>query len=106
MAMAKAIEDYRSLATLEVDGELVFEALDRKRRHEHISRRALAAMLGVTSPAYTYWSQGRGINADALVRACTWLDRDPRDFVRRTADAAPREIPFRRTPAGQTRRVP
>ena len=71
-----------TIATLEVDSERLFECLDRKRRHERMTRRALAEMLGVSHPAVTYWSRGGGINADALIRACTWLERDPRDFAR------------------------
>jgi len=77
-----------TIATLEVDGEAVFEALDKKRRHERLTRRALAEMLGVTHPAYTYWSRGGGINSDALIRALVWLGlaNDIKDFIR-TADA-------------------
>lgn len=80
------------IATLEVDGEAVYEALDRKRRHLHLLRRDVAALLGVSPPSYHYWSQGGGIAADALVRACTWLDRDPREFARDPAEQ-PEAIP-------------
>jgi len=47
-----------------------------------MSHRKLAEMLGFSSPAYTYWSRGGGIAADALMRACCWLDVDPRSFAR------------------------
>jgi transcriptional regulator with XRE-family HTH domain len=72
-----------SIATLEVDAELVYEALDRKRRHLRMRRREVAEILGVSPPAYTYWSQGGGINADILIRVCTWLGRDARDFAKK-----------------------
>ena len=71
-----------TIATLEVDGELIYEALDRKRRHLRMRRREVAEVLGVTPSSYTYWSQGGGINAAALIRACSWLDRDARDFAK------------------------
>ena len=73
------------IAGLTVDAELVFEALDRKRRHLRMRRREVAALLGVSPAAYTYWSQGRhGVSADALLRACCWLgQQDVRTFAKR-----------------------
>jgi transcriptional regulator with XRE-family HTH domain len=70
------------ISELTVDAELVFEALDRQRRRLRMRRREVAEVLGVTPSSYTYWSQGGGINAAALIRACSWLDRDARDFAK------------------------
>jgi transcriptional regulator with XRE-family HTH domain len=71
-----------AIAELTVDAELVFEALDKQRRRLRMRRREVAEVLGVTPSSYTHWSQGRGLNADALLRACSWLDRDAREFAR------------------------
>ena len=97
------------IATLEVDGEAVYEALDRKRRRLRLLRRDVAALLGVSPPSYHYWSRGGGIAADALVRACIWLDRDPREFARDSAEQ-PRKSRDRdrnpRAPTGRGWRAP
>jgi hypothetical protein len=81
-----------SLATLEVDAELVFRALDEKRQREHMTVRAVERTLGAVHPAYTWWSRGGGMTADFLIRACTWLDRHPREFARDPAEQ-PEAIP-------------
>jgi transcriptional regulator with XRE-family HTH domain len=82
-----------AIAELTVDAELVFEALDKQRRRLRMRRREVAEVLGVTPSSYTYWSRGGGINADALLRACSWLDRDARDFARQDEAALTAEGP-------------
>jgi transcriptional regulator with XRE-family HTH domain len=76
-----------AIAELTVDAESVYEALDRQRRRLRMRRREVAEVLGVTPSSYTYWSHGGGINADALLRACSWLSREITDFAK--TDEAP-----------------
>ena len=42
-----------AVAALELDGEKLFEAIDRERRHRRLKRRQAAAELGVSA---TTWS--------------------------------------------------
>jgi len=71
-----------TIAALEIDPELFYEALDRRRRHSGMRRRDVAQLLGVSAASVTYWSQGHGVSADVLLRGCTWLDVHPLDFAR------------------------
>ena len=84
--------DAMSVATLTVDSERVFAAMDEQRSRLRMNRGQVAAALGFTPPAYTAWSLGRGFTADGLVRVCCWLDRDPREFARDSAEQ-PQAIP-------------
>jgi DNA-binding transcriptional regulator YiaG len=72
-------------AELRVDSELLFEAIDRKRRHLRMTRMQVSALLGVTTGRYTQWGLGGGIGSDAALRACVWLDRDFRNFIKKDA---------------------
>lgn len=74
-----------SLATMRVDTDALYESLDRKRRHLRLRRHEVAALLGVSRSSLYHWSQGDGPSTDVLVRVCTWLDRDPREFARDAA---------------------
>jgi transcriptional regulator with XRE-family HTH domain len=75
-----------AVATLEIDAECLFEALDRERRHRGLRRRQVTDQLGVQPSCWRYWEQGGGIAADVLLRACHWLDRDARDFTKGEED--------------------
>lgn len=72
-----------SLATMTVDREAVFEALDRQRRHQRMTRAALAVLLGISPATLVHWSHGKYCpSGDSLARALAWLDRDLSDFTR------------------------
>ena len=75
----------------ELDSESLFEAMDRERRHRHLSRAQACAELGVHPSSWSCWSNGRTpIGGESALRISLWCDRDLRDFVkpRAKADAA------------------
>ena len=76
-----------AVAALVLDGEELFEAIDRERRHRRLNRRQAAAELGVSATTWAAWSARGRIGSDAALRACVWLDADLRHF------AKPRAVP-------------
>ncbi len=76
-------------AELVLDSELLYEAIDRERRHRRMNRAQVAAILGVTRGRYCQWTAGGGIGADVALRASVWLGRDLRDFAKPRAIAPP-----------------
>lgn len=61
--------------------EGLFEAVERKRRHEHLTKEKVAAALGVQPCTYSAWSNGGGFSADVAVRISLWLGADLRTFA-------------------------
>jgi transcriptional regulator with XRE-family HTH domain len=69
-------------AELQLDAEKLFEAIDRRRRRLKMRRKDVAAELGVSPAAVTFWGAGGGIGADAALRICCWLGVDIKDFAK------------------------
>lgn len=64
------------------DPERLYEALDRRRRKQHIRWREVAAAAGVSPSTLTRISQGKKPDADGLVRLMAWLGKfDIRQFA-------------------------
>ena len=57
-----------AVAALLLDGEELFEAIDRERRHRRLKRRQAAAELGVSATTWSTWSAGGRIGSDAVLR--------------------------------------
>ena len=78
-----------AIATMEVDREAVFQAVDEQRRRLGLRRRDVTEVLGVTRSAYSNWTNGQGLDASRLLRVCAWLDVDPRTFAMETPEILP-----------------
>lgn len=85
----QARPQHPGIRELRVDDELVYEAVDRQRRHRNLKFREVAQELGVAPATVTGWGRGVGFSADHLARALAWLGRSLSDFVT-TAPAEPR----------------
>jgi transcriptional regulator with XRE-family HTH domain len=70
---------------MEVDPELLYVALDARRRQLGMRRKDVTAALGVRASCWTYWEHGGSPNADVLLRACAWLGQDVLSFVKKNA---------------------
>ena len=74
------------IATMELDRQAVFQAVDEQRRRLGMRRRDVAEVLGVARSAYSNWTNGQGLDASRLLRVCAWLRCDPFEFAREAAD--------------------
>jgi transcriptional regulator with XRE-family HTH domain len=70
-------------AELELDAEMLYEAIDRQRRRLRMRRKEVAAELGVAGCTYTLWGNGTKPGSDAVLRACVWLSREITDFAKK-----------------------
>jgi hypothetical protein len=78
--------------TTELDMVALTEALERERLRCRLSHHDLAAELGVSYSAYSYWrSRHSGMTGSAAVRVSVFLREDLRSFAVRkpAADPAP-----------------
>lgn len=77
-------------AELELDSESLFEAMDRERRHRHLTRAQASAELGISPTSWSSWSAGATIGAGSALRISIWIDPDLRRFAKPKvkADAA------------------
>jgi transcriptional regulator with XRE-family HTH domain len=77
-----------ALATARLDGEEIYERLDKERRRRRMSRTAMCRELGVSLASLSQWGHGQGLSMSALARVSVWLDLDIRTLLRQ-----PEEIP-------------
>jgi transcriptional regulator with XRE-family HTH domain len=71
-------------ADLVVDTNDLYEAVSRRRRRLGLSRQAVMTEVGTVSSTLTRLGQGYTPNANTLLRICTWLGRDLRDFTKKS----------------------
>jgi hypothetical protein len=64
-----------------LDSEMLYQAIDQKRRRMHLKRYEVAKILGVAPCTVTFWANGGGFRSSVALRAGHWLDRDLRDFT-------------------------
>ena len=75
------LEQQPPISMLRVDYEAVFEAADRKRRHQNLRQNAVASLLAVNPATYRSWGRGAGIRSDHLARVLAWLGKDLASFT-------------------------
>ncbi len=98
------LEQQPGIRELRIDYEAVFEAADRKRRHQNLRQNEVSGLLNVNPATLRSWGRGAGIRSDHLARVLMWLNRPLSDFVVTTEPAQPR--PEARDDAGVSRCAP
>jgi ribosome-binding protein aMBF1 (putative translation factor) len=89
-----------------LDINRLWEAVDRQRRERRLTKRKVAAELGVHPAVLSTWQWGDKMPAtDSVIRLVTRLDIDLRDYISATRPRVKRRDPGP-SPPGPSRRTP